>query len=98
MTSPSGDWRPIGRGLELVAALAVNQPGFPIARVAHGRVSALTAAGAPVMAALIDDEPDRVARLEALVRDLNRSLTGDTRASLVHLGRERLRERLRATV
>lgn len=31
--SPSGDWRPDGRGgLELVAVLAVNTPGFPIAR------------------------------------------------------------------
>ncbi len=99
VTSPSGDWRPVGRGLELVAALAVNQPGFPAARVAAGRVEALVAAGAPVMASLTEDrEPDRVARLEALVRDLNRSLTGDSRASLVHLGRERLRERLRATV
>lgn len=33
--SPSGDWRPDGRGgLELVAVLAVNTPGFPIAREA----------------------------------------------------------------
>ncbi len=31
----SGDWRQIGNGLELVAALAVNVPGFPI--VAAGR-------------------------------------------------------------
>lgn len=28
--SVSGDWRPIGTGLELVAALVVNVPGFPI--------------------------------------------------------------------
>lgn len=28
--SVSGDWRRIGEGLELVAALAVNVPGFPI--------------------------------------------------------------------
>jgi hypothetical protein len=33
--SLSGDWRPDGRGgLELVAVLAVNTPGFPIAREA----------------------------------------------------------------
>jgi hypothetical protein len=28
----SGDWRYIGGGLELIAGLAVNHPGFPIAR------------------------------------------------------------------
>lgn len=30
----SGDWRQIGTSLEMVAALAVNVPGFPIPRVA----------------------------------------------------------------
>lgn len=30
--SLSGDWRPVGGRLELVAALAVNVPGFPIPR------------------------------------------------------------------
>lgn len=41
----SGDWRPIGTGLELVATLCVNSPGFPVprARVASGRVVALIA-------------------------------------------------------
>lgn len=48
---PSGDWRPIGGQLELVAALCVNVPGFPVprvqARVASGGVPlALVAAGA----------------------------------------------------
>ncbi len=38
---PSGDWRnPDGRGLDLVAALAVPVPGFPVV--------AVTAAGGPV--------------------------------------------------
>lgn len=43
----SGDWRKIGRGLELVAALAVNSGGFPVprARVASGAPYALVAAG-----------------------------------------------------
>lgn len=47
-SAPSGDWRPIGRGLELVAACQVNVPGFPIARarVASGQTLALVAAGA----------------------------------------------------
>jgi 2'-5' RNA ligase len=44
----SGDWRRVGGGLELVALLAVNVPGFPIprARVASGEPLALVAAGA----------------------------------------------------
>lgn len=47
----SGDWRPIGAGLEFVAALAVNTPGFPIPRTAIAASGAdLTAlvAAAPV--------------------------------------------------
>lgn len=45
----SGDWRRIAGSLELVAALAVNVPGFPIPRpkglVASGELSVLVAAG-----------------------------------------------------
>lgn len=45
----SGDWRRIGGNLELVAALAVNLPGFPIPRpsglVASGAVQTLLASG-----------------------------------------------------
>lgn len=45
----SGDWRRIAGNLELVAALAVNVPGFPIPRpsglVASGRVQSLVASG-----------------------------------------------------
>lgn len=45
----SGDWRKIGGNLELVAALAVNVPGFPIPRTqalaAAGDQFALVAAG-----------------------------------------------------
>ena len=39
----SGDWRRIGGSLELVAALAVNSPGFPVPRamVASGAVQTL---------------------------------------------------------
>lgn len=50
----SGDWRPIGGSLELVALLAVNVPGFPIvrARVASGEVKALVAAGSKRLARL----------------------------------------------
>lgn len=45
----SGDWRRIAGNLELVAALAVNVPGFPIPRpngmVASGQVQSLVASG-----------------------------------------------------
>jgi hypothetical protein len=45
----SGDWRRIGTSLELVAALAVNVPGFPIPRpsglVAGGALQSLVASG-----------------------------------------------------
>lgn len=43
----SGDWRRIGGQLELVAALAVNSPGFPIPRalVAGGSVQSLQSSG-----------------------------------------------------
>lgn len=44
---PSGDWRRIGGNMELIGALAVNTPGFPVprARVASGAPQALVAAG-----------------------------------------------------
>lgn len=44
----SGDWRRVGGRLELVAALAVNTPGFPVPRVGveGGRQRSLVAAGA----------------------------------------------------
>lgn len=47
-SSPSGDWRPFGNKLELVAVLQTNVPGFPVTRacVASGQVYALVAAGA----------------------------------------------------
>lgn len=42
----SGDWRPTAQGLELVAALAVNTPGFPVVGfTASGEVQSLVAAG-----------------------------------------------------
>lgn len=44
----SGDWRQVGGNLEMVAALAVNAPGFPVVRaqVASGAPQSLVAAGA----------------------------------------------------
>jgi hypothetical protein len=61
----SGDWRRIGGNLELVAALAVNVPGFPIPRVAmaaaaSGQTLSLIAA-AVVTADPNAEQADRIA-------------------------------------
>jgi len=58
----SGDWRAYGGRLELMAALAVNVPGFPVprptAQVASGAVVALVASGAGARA--LDHADDTV--------------------------------------
>lgn len=41
----SGDWRVVDGNLELIAALAVNSPGFPIYRETAGRAFSLIAVG-----------------------------------------------------
>lgn len=41
----SGDWRTVDGNLELIAALAVNSPGFPIYRESAGRAFSLQAVG-----------------------------------------------------
>jgi hypothetical protein len=72
--SLSGDWRYISGGLELVAALAVNVPGFPVPRVqaglaASGVQTALVAAGVERgdCGCGGSDVDSRLQRLEALV-------------------------------
>lgn len=80
----SGDWRTVGGSLELVAALAVNVPGFPIERtstmVAGGVCEAMVAAGvSPIVRATQDDSVaahlDRIdaqlAMLTTVVRPLS---------------------------
>lgn len=76
----SGDWRPIRGRLSLMAALAVNVPGFPVPRtrslVAAGEPLALVAAAGPVRGGCgCHDTPSsslvkRVATLEAVVASL----------------------------
>ena len=68
-STPSGDWRPIRGRLELVAVLAVNVPGFPVARAmvaSSGYITALVAAGAAAIAQLrgpsIDERLERIER------------------------------------
>jgi hypothetical protein len=72
-SAPSGDWRPIGNRLELVAVCAVNVPGFPTVRtmVAGGQLTALVAAGSAPLLALREEREasaleKRIARLEAV--------------------------------
>lgn len=44
-SSLSGDWREVNHNLELIAALAVNSPGFPIYREQGGQAFSLMAVG-----------------------------------------------------
>ncbi|MCJ7725388.1 MAG: hypothetical protein MUP76_03250, partial [Acidimicrobiia bacterium] len=75
----SGDWRSIGGNLELVAALAVNVPGFPVPRPAlaasAGRQTALVAAG--VVVATADPQIDAIAA--AVVEKLTAAATRKAR-------------------
>lgn len=61
---PSGDWRDIGGSLEMVAALAVNVPGFPVPRIGikGGRQRSLAAAGV-----VMPNEPVRAIDISAAV-------------------------------
>lgn len=70
----SGDWRRIGGNLELVAALAVNVPGFPVprVRVASGAPQSLVAAGVlpPEPQASRDDADDLADRVAARLAEV----------------------------
>jgi hypothetical protein len=85
----SGDWRQIGANLELVAALAVNVPGFPVPRtsglVAGGTVTSLVAAG------MVTHHQLPATAVAALS-------TGDVRYLKKLISRERQEEQRRDTV
>lgn len=71
----SGDWRPVPEGLELVAALAVNVPGFPVrphAVVASGQQVALFAGIEPEHGCGCgsSDVADRLRHVEAIIAAL----------------------------
>lgn len=72
-SAPSGDWRPVGGSLELVAVCQVNVPGFPIARamVASGKVLALVAAGAHYMAVMRSEPTLKLAEKAAQYAELS---------------------------
>lgn len=93
----SGDWRRIRGNLELVAALAVNVPGFPVprARVASGTPMALVAAGtveAPRSNGAVVLDYDTLAdalaeRLEARAVQRQEQLAARKRAALLSIRR-----------
>lgn len=72
----SGDWRPTPKGLELVAALAVNTPGFPVVGLtADGQVQSLVAAGMVLSQEEIDalnGPPEQQGPNEAVLERLRR--------------------------
>jgi hypothetical protein len=68
----SGDWRRIGASMEMIAALAVNSPGFPIPRLGLAASAsqdfALVAAGV-----IVDDAPsllDQAIEVKAMAKEL----------------------------
>lgn len=75
----SGDWRRINGNLELVAALAVNTPGFPIVASINGEPQSLVAAGMLVDGVEASVEPEKLTDVEkdltSQVDDLDRKLT-----------------------
>lgn len=100
----SGDWRPVGSSLELVAALAVNAPGFPVprARVASAggrpRLMALVSAGAAgvaVMRANVAEQAAAGKGLEQRLEWLEGHVAAGARARLVAGARDRALARLR---
>jgi hypothetical protein len=96
-TTPSGDWRKIGGGLELTGALMVPHPGFPVAVVASGEVRALLAAGALQMESLRAGPAEAVSgrdvALRAALDPVLRAAGADARA---RIEASRARDRLRA--
>lgn len=93
-SGPSGDWRPAGLDLEMIAAHVVNAQGWPYvkARVASGRVQALVAGGGRGSTLRpADPLEERLSALEAMVR-------ADGLARLArHEGRVRARALARLT-
>lgn len=89
----SGDWRPVRGGLELVAALAVNVPGYGIPRTrvltASGQPKALVAAGVQTMVKLRDPEAKWRIDIESRLRVLD-----ERTAPLRGMAASGLRERI----
>lgn len=82
---PSGDWREIAGQLELVAALCVPVPGFPLAVVADGRQETMIAYGATVMDRLRPAEADPADLLRIAAPALHRLVRRDARERIAAL-------------
>lgn len=86
--SISGDWRRFGGELDLIAALAVPMPGFPVAVVDHGERQAIVASGARVMHQLKHPggaEAHEYAFAPSTARALERLARDDARARVAAL-------------
>jgi hypothetical protein len=94
---PSGDWRGIGTGSELIAVHQVNHPGYPAARFdRNGRPRAIVAAGALTPGQVAGSETaTEFARLAEQLDELKRELVRPARRRLRGAGTERARARLR---
>ena len=104
----SGDWRAAAGGLEMVAVLAVNTPGFPVPRpaalVASGAVVSLTAAGmvsreprATAPGGLAEEDARYLSRVIARERERDRGAVEQMAARLRANGAAVLRARVDAT-
>lgn len=87
--SLSGDWRTVAGSLELIAAVAVSSPGFPIPEpqftIQNGAQVALTGAGAIPFSAetvISGNDETREARREAVAASLRSHTIADLRARL----------------
>ncbi len=95
----SGDWRRIGGNLELVAALVVNVPGFPIPRTEMAASAALDEPLSLVAAAIVTVDPN-AAEIDRIAVAVVRQMREDTqrRQRVERLQREIRRHRAQALV
>jgi hypothetical protein len=99
-SSLSGDWREHGGNLELLAALAVNTPGFPVVRqlVASGMPQALTAAsGALQQPETLANELGQLASYLPELRLMRANRLASARAKMAKSRQDALRARFAAT-
>lgn len=95
---PSGDWRGVGGGSELIALHQVNHPGYPVARFdRRGRPLAIVAAATVTAGGAPPDDLGSIAyrRLSEQVTQLRAEVAAPARRALRAAGTARARERLR---
>ena len=84
--SISGDWRSFGEGLDLIAALAVPLPGFPVVTLERGEQQAVVASGAQIMQALKSHAGEHpTAMPPSTARAIDRLVRNDARARVAAL-------------